>query len=142
MDSPKIQEYLGVDVGAARIGIARGSNAARLAEPLKTVAAEEAVQELIDLAIASSASGIVIGLPRGLDGNETAQTELVRQWASQLQNKIKLPLYWQDEAMTSETAGKLQKSKIKNNTTDEHSLAAAIILQDFLDSPESDRVAV
>jgi RNase H-fold protein (predicted Holliday junction resolvase) len=102
VDNPKIEEYLGVDVGAARIGIARGNSAARLAEPLKTVAATDAAPELL----------------------------------------VNLPFYWQDEALTSQAADKIQNSKSKAQNIDEHSLAAAIILQDFLDGAENDRVAV
>ena len=129
MDSPKVLEYLGVDVGAARVGIARGNSAARLAQPIKVVAADQAMQVLFELAQTQSASGIVIGLPRSLDGQETAQTKDVRQWADELKKQISLPLYWQDEALTSQKA----------DTDDK---AAALILQDFLDSAESDRVAI
>jgi putative Holliday junction resolvase len=142
VDNPKIEEYLGVDVGAARIGIARGNSAARLAEPLKTVAATDAAPELLALAMSNSASAIVVGLPRGLEGSDTAQTKTVRQWADQLKVQINLPLYWQDEALTSQAADKIQNSKSKAQNIDEHSLAAAIILQDFLDGAENDRVAV
>jgi putative Holliday junction resolvase len=142
VDSHNNQEFLGVDVGSARIGIARGATAARLAEPLKTVPAAQALAELKKTAAQNGAAGIVVGLPRSLDGTETAQTELVRQWAELAKRELNLAFYWQDEALTSQAAGKIQSSKIKHQTADEHSLAAAIILQDFLDTAESDRVAV
>ena len=136
MDSPKTAEYLGVDVGAARVGIARGNSAARLAQPLKTVEAKEAVNEIKLLAQDLPADGLVIGLPRGLDGQETEQTKAVRHWANKLKGQISLPLYWQDEALTSHQADAI-KSELGSDAS-----AAAIILQDFLDSPEHDRVAV
>jgi putative holliday junction resolvase len=139
VDSHKHQEFLGVDVGAARVGIARGSSAARIAQPLKTVPAGQAIAELKNLAAAGPAAGIVVGLPRSLDGAETAQTELVRQWAESAKQDLNLPFYWQDEALTSHAAAS-QNPKTAGQGIDAE--AAAIILQDFLDSDENDRVAV
>lgn len=137
MDNHNNQEFLGVDVGSAVIGVARGNTAAGLAEPLKSLPADQAVVELLDLSKNGQAAGIVVGLPRNLDGAETGQTRAVRQWVQSAKIQISLPFYWQDEALTSYEASNKQKS---NPRADEHSLAAAIILQDFLDTPEDDRV--
>lgn len=138
MDSHNIQEFLGVDVGQARVGIARGNSGARLAQPLKTVSAGQAVSELLKLAAENHTSALVVGLPRGLDGNETAQTHSVRQWVKDLAGQTSLPIYWQDEALTSKQAENQGPEPAVGNDA----VAAAIILQDFLDSPENDRVAV
>lgn len=130
-----------MDAGSAWVGVARGSSLARLAEPLKTLPAAAALDELRALAQTYAAAGVVIGLPRGLDGSDTAQTKAVRQWARQAKNLIKLPFYWQDEALTSRAAaGELQTVRLKSQNVDEHGLAATVILQDFLDTPESERV--
>jgi putative Holliday junction resolvase len=139
VDSHNHQEFLGVDVGTARIGIARGSTAARLAEPVKTVAAAQVMAELKNLAAQNLAAGIVVGLPRSLDGAETAQTESVRKWAAAVKHQLGLPLYWQDEALTSQQAESL---KLNPKSPGADAEAAAIILQDFLDTPESDRVEI
>jgi putative Holliday junction resolvase len=139
VDNHNTQEFLGVDVGQVRVGIARGSSVARIAQPLKTVPAAQALDELENLVKTHSASGIVVGLPRSLDGRETEQTKIVRDWAAQAKARLSLPFYWQDEALTSQQV-ESQKSKVKSVGTDAE--AAAVILQDFLDSPESDRVAV
>lgn len=139
----KNQEFIGVDVGDARVGLARGSSLARLAEPLKTVPAPDSVGQLAAAADVYSAAGIVVGRPRNLDGRETAQTKQVRDWAHEAKKVIKLPFYWQDEALTSrQAAAKLQTSNFKHQTIDEHAAAAAMILQDFLDGREDDRVAI
>ena len=139
MDSPKAEEFLGVDVGGARIGLARGNSAARLAEPLKTIDAAKAEAESKQLIREQGAAGIVVGLPRGLDGSETPQTQAVRDWVGSIKTQISLPFYWQDEALTSQLA---ESSKLKDSKVGADAVAAAIILQDFLDGPESDRVAV
>lgn len=133
----KNEEFLGVDVGSARVGIARGSGLARLAEPLKTVPAAAAVSELKKLADGSAAAGIVVGLPRGLDGSETGQTRTVRAWVAVVQPVINLPFYWQDEALTTVSADSRRPDSRGAGSDAE---AAAVILQDFLDTPKEERV--
>jgi putative Holliday junction resolvase len=123
-----------VDVGDKRVGIARGSSSARIAEPLKTVPADKALEEIAATANELQADGIVVGLPRGLDGQETAQTEKIRGWVRTAQHQIELPFYWQDEALTSAA---IEKSATKAGID---AAAAAVILQDFLDTPVQQRV--
>lgn len=123
-------------MGTARVGLARGSDAARLAEPLKTVEAKEVLNELKVLTDADQISGIVVGLPRGLDGQDTPQTASVRLWLKKAKNSFDLPFYWQDEALTSHSA---EQHKIDPKIGAD-AYAAAVILQDFLDTPEAERV--
>lgn len=130
------EEFLAVDVGAARVGVARGSSAARIAQPLKTVAAVNIITELQNLINQNQVSGIVVGLPRNLEGKDTAQTQAVRNWAEQAKTVIGLPFYWQDEALTSRVA------ESRNSAPSADASAAAIILQDFLDGAENDRVVI
>ncbi|HEU5004480.1 MAG TPA: Holliday junction resolvase RuvX [Candidatus Saccharimonadales bacterium] len=130
-------EYIGVDVGKARTGLARGSRLARLAETLKTVPTEQAIAEIEKLANKNLA-GVVVGLPRNLKGEDTEQTKWVRDWVDSAKQKINATFYWQDEALTSKLAeAKILAGGTVNNVD---SLAAQIILQDFFDSPESLRV--
>jgi putative holliday junction resolvase len=129
------EEFLGVDVGDMRVGIARGSSLARIAEPVKTTDAKEAISELIVLIDQFKANGVVVGLPRNLTGAETAQTKKVRQWAERAKDQIKLPFYWQDEALTSVEVEKIGAQKVGSDA-----LAASVILQDFLDTPKQQRV--
>jgi putative Holliday junction resolvase len=126
------REFIGVDVGSVRVGLARGSDAARMAEPLKTLPADEAIKQLADIVVQRGAAAVVVGLPRGLDGQDTPQTNLVREWLKQAQQAIKLPFYWQDEALTTKSA---EDHDSKQGIDAD---AASVILQDFLDTPESD----
>jgi putative Holliday junction resolvase len=134
----EVNQYLALDVGLKRTGIARGSDAARLAEPLRTVATTEVLNTLKNLAEEYNVSAIVVGLPRNLHGNSTQQTNWVRDWVMKLKRKIDLPFYWQDEVLTTRIAEAKKLSYKKVHDID--SLAAAIILQDFLDTPQADRV--
>lgn len=121
------EEVIGLDVGMARTGLARASRRARLAEPLKTVATDELSEELRHW-VEQGVRQVVVGLPRNLSGDDTAQTNWVRQLVESL--KIEHPqllFHWQDEALTTAAA---QAGK---NVTDIDAEAARIILQDFLD---------
>jgi putative Holliday junction resolvase len=131
-------QYLALDVGLKRTGIARASETARLSEPLMTVSTTDIVRKLKDLIEEYNISAIVVGLPRNLQGSSTQQTNWVRDWVSHVKQKIDLPFYWQDEVLSTKIAEakKLTYKKIH----DVDSLAAAIILQDFLDTPEANRM--
>lgn len=131
-----------MDVGAKRTGVARASSVARIAEPLKSVLTEDAVNTLQKYAREHKVEAIAIGLPRNLSGEDSRQTAWVREWVDKAKKQIEMALYWQDEALTSREAAKHQTSNIKHQNTDEHALAAAIILQDFLDAAEADRTPV
>lgn len=134
------KEILGLDVGSKRTGIARASNVARLAAPLISVPTKDTVGILRKYITEHQVEAIAVGLPRNLAGEDTDQTRWVREWIDKAKRKIAVPLYWQDEALTSREAAKVQSSKFKAQKADEHALAAAIILQDFLDSAEADRM--
>jgi len=131
------EQLLGLDVGLKHTGIARASAGARLAEPLMRVPTEKVVATLINLIKEYNIRTVVVGLPRNLSGDDTKQTTWVRDWVKQVQRKIHMPFYWQDEALTSRIAQAKRLSSKKIQDID--SLAAAIILQDFLDTPEAER---
>lgn len=133
----EISEIIGLDVGSSRTGIARASSAARLAEPLKTVETKDLIEMLKDLAKTQKISAVVVGLPRSLNGKDTEQTAWVRQWAEKAKREVDAVFYWQDEALTS----KLALARGGKEKTDLDALAAQIILQDFLGTPEDERTA-
>jgi putative Holliday junction resolvase len=135
----KTKEILGLDIGDKRTGIARASSIAKLSEPLMSVPADKTTQILQDYIKEHDVDAVAVGLPRNLNGEDTKQTETVRAWVKDAQERVNIPFYWQDEALTSRAAGKLQTSNFKHQSVDEHALAAAIILQDFLDMAETDR---
>lgn len=128
------EEFIGVDLGASRVGLARGSSAAQLAEPLKTVPASEAIEAIAALAKETNAQGVIVGFPRNMSGQETGQTQSVKQWVNQAKTHINLPFYWQDESLTSKVA------EAKAHPAGADAVAASVILQDFLDSPKDERV--
>jgi putative Holliday junction resolvase len=133
----EVKQLLGLDVGKKRIGIARASSLARLPEPLTTIKTAGALKALQQIIKEHDMQIVVVGLPRNLQGYDTAQTAWVQNWVDAAKKRIELPFYWQDEALTSIKAEGL---RLKAKDQDIDALAAAIILQDFLDAPESERV--
>jgi putative Holliday junction resolvase len=119
---------LGLDIGQARIGVARGNTVARLASPLAVVAVDgHELEQIKTLVEQETATELVAGLPRGLDGQATAQTELTKQFGERLA-ELGLPLHWQDEAGTSIQA----ETEGRGDSIGADARAAAIILQDYL----------
>lgn len=124
---------ISLDVGARRIGIAV-AGPARIASPLQTITNDADVfQTLHRVAAEQQAVAVVVGLPRGLDGQETAQTQATRSFVLDLQKHLRLPLFWQDEAVTSRQAEAELRSRGKPYAnSDIDALAATYILEDFL----------
>lgn len=132
---------LALDVGGRRIGVARANMLARLPAPLTTLTNDGQIfDKLKKLVEAENASALVIGLPRGLQGQETEQTKITREFYSKLKEQLDLPLYLQDEAVTSKKAEQeLYNSKRGVDKQMVDALAATYILEDFLrrkDSPK------
>jgi putative Holliday junction resolvase len=130
---------LALDVGAQRIGVARALLVTRFAAPLTTLTHTADIYDVVGkLAKEEDAGVLVVGLPRGLEGQHTAQTRSVEEFAEGLKQALGLPLYYQDEAVTSAQAeAELQARKKPYVKGDIDALAATYILEDFLrDHPE------
>lgn len=127
---------LALDVGGRRIGVALARADIGLASPHTTLINDDQIWDnLRQLIQAEQVGQLVVGLPRGLDGQETAQTATVRDFAAQLQKEINLPFEWQDEAVTSVQAeSELRQKGTRYNKEAVDAQAAAIILQDYLDN--------
>ncbi len=139
-NSPKTSSnLLALDVGDARIGVAIADSIARLPHPLVTLQhTSDIVNDIEKLVTEHHASALVIGLPRGLDGQRTAQTDHVEAFAATL-TTLTVPIHWQDEAVTSKQAEAELRSRGKPyQKGDIDALAATYILEDFLrDNPEN-----
>jgi putative Holliday junction resolvase len=125
---------MALDVGTVRIGVARASALVRLPEPLTTLANDDNLwPQLTQICADHHVTDLVVGLPRGLDGQETAQTALVRQFVTSLQKHLDLPVTLQDEALTSRQAeAELARRGKTFQKGDVDALAAVYILTDYL----------
>jgi putative Holliday junction resolvase len=130
---------LALDVGGRRIGVAAADVIARIAHPLVTIENDDqTVAKLKQLVDEEQVVGLVVGLPRNLNGNETAQTKEVQDFIASLRKYVDMPVYWQDEAVTSRQAeAELVERGKPYAKGDIDALAATYILEDFLrDNPE------
>lgn len=125
---------LALDVGSARIGMARASAAVRLAAPAGTLQhTGDVIDQLKAWCTKEQVSQLVIGLPRGMDGQDTAQTTAVRAFGDKVGHELGLPIHWQDEAVTSIRAEEELRQKGKPyRKEDIDALAATYILEDYL----------
>jgi putative holliday junction resolvase len=128
------KRFLGIDYGSVRIGLAVGDDEVRLAQPFKVIDGQhDPLASIREVVGDRGITGIVLGLPRGLDGQETAQTALVRRFAERLKT-LGAEVYFQDEAATTAAVQTYLKSKKLRSRTELDAEAAALILQDFLDA--------
>src|ERR1017187_8572724 len=121
-----------LDLGTARIGVALADLEIRLAHPADTLKNDDSlVQHLHELCDREKVAQLVIGLPRGLEGQTTHQTEATRSFGSKLADQLKLPVSWQDEALTSAQAEAELKARGKPFTKEAiDALSTTYILED------------
>ncbi len=131
---------LGIDYGSKRIGLAITDPNRSIASPFMTLAIsnlDELIAELARIIDAESVTEIVVGLPIGLKGGYTKQTEKTEQFADIILDKIGLPVSYFDERLTSVQAERLLQTEGKKPSREKglvDETAAAIMLQAFLDS--------
>jgi len=137
---------LGIDYGSRRIGLALSDATATLASPWRMLHRPPSEAETMRLLIAEIAAlqqgddgleAVVVGWPRRLDGSPTDQTPIVESFAQSLKAKIDVPVILQDERLSSTEA----ESRLARRERDWRkrkqlldAAAAAVILQDYLDS--------
>ena len=139
--APVSGTLLGFDFGARRIGVAVGETSTRIASPLGAIfgTANEARLRAIDALVREwKPAAFVVGRPRHQDGSEHAVARLAEKFARRLTARYAVPVRFVDETLTSATA----ESQLRDSRTrakregDVDALAAALILQSFLDEPE------
>lgn len=127
-------KILALDVGSVRIGLALADVRVRLPVPAGAVVHDEKVVEAIrEFCKREEVAQLVIGLPRNMQGQDTAQTEAVRSFGAALQVELPLPVSWQDEAVTSVRAEEELRARGKPYAKEDiDALAATYILEDYL----------
>ncbi|NCU37762.1 Holliday junction resolvase RuvX [Candidatus Saccharibacteria bacterium] len=129
-------KILSLDVGEKRIGVALADATVKIAVVYDTLVVDGGELGQIAQIIEKEGVGtIVIGLPRNQSGDTTKQTEIVRQFGDDVAT-LGVPVIYQDESLTSVHAEGLLKKQNKPYTKAQvDSLAACLILQDYLEDP-------
>lgn len=139
--------FLGLDVGERRIGVAISDPNGQVAVPLRTLQVrteETAVKEIAALVAEEAVEGVVVGLPLRLDGGVGAQAESVQAFVRVLVPAVDVPVTLWDERLSTVQAEQLLRRESRARSGDKRpsrksrperdALAAAIILQGYLDS--------
>ena len=129
-----------VDYGTVRIGLAIADELGLLAHPRPFVDGQDprrAVRELSELAKAEGIEVFLVGLPRGLKGQESASTKRARKFAERLAAESGVRVELRDEWLsTREAEARLREQglKAREQKTRIDSAAAAVLLQSYLDA--------
>jgi putative pre-16S rRNA nuclease len=136
---------LALDIGRSRTGLALSDVSRTLATPFGVVTARPPLNEILRTAdrLAAEADGlgaIVVGRPLRLDGQPSPQTAEVDAFVARLRARTTLPVFVQDERLTSvdaeaHLAQREPDWRRRKGRLD--AAAAAVILQDFLDAADS-----
>lgn len=127
-------EVLCLDVGDARIGVARANTIAKLPEPLVTVIVDGTeIGEIAKLLEEYRAEVLVVGMPRNMSGETTEQSEKVRAFSDRMAKSISQPIVFVDESVTTKRAEELLSQFAKRSSTaDVDQMSAVVILEEYL----------
>jgi len=128
-----INNVLGLDIGESKTGVARVNMIARLPQVVTTLKNDNNfIPEITKIIVEENIDAMVVGLPRNMNGEETAQTKYVRDYVENYLKSLKLPIIFQDETLSSKAAEvRLAGSGYKK--TDIDAMAAVVILEDYLE---------
>ena len=133
---PTRGRILAIDPGERRIGVAGADLALRVAIPLTTIeGGPDAVEAVARLVEEEGARALVVGLPLSLSGALGPQAQRAQALTEALADRLSIPVLTWDERLTSaEARRRLSGEGRRPNKADVDALAAAIILQAYLDS--------
>ena len=123
---------LGLDIGESKTGVARVNMIAKIPQPVATLKNDNNfISEITKIIKAESIDTLVVGLPRNMRGEETAQTKYVRDYVGDHLSSLNLPIVFQDETLSSKAA----EARLGNGykKTDIDAMAAVVILEDYLE---------
>lgn len=136
---------LALDVGERRIGVAISDPDGRVAVPLQVLTRSDGEADLAairSLAEAEAVDRVIVGLPLSLRGERGGQARLTEAFAQRLQGILDMPVELWDERLSSVEAQRRRagphpaRRGRRRGLAKDHidALAAAIILQSYLDS--------
>jgi putative Holliday junction resolvase len=130
---------LGIDVGDRRIGLALSDPGGILASPLTIIEHTTELQDIeaiLKIAKEREVVRIIVGLPRLMNGDIGPQAQKVQVFTEVMRSHTQIPIEYRDERLTTVEAQRLHQesgSKKKNRNIRYDAMAAAVILQDYLE---------
>ncbi len=134
-----IGSLMGLDFGTKTIGVAISDRLQSVGTPRETIKRKKfgVDADAIDRLIAENeVVGIVLGLPRNMDGSEGPRAQSTRAFARNLSARISVPIFFWDERLSTVAAERVlieadMSRKKRADVID--NVAASYILQGALD---------
>jgi putative Holliday junction resolvase len=136
------ETLLAFDFGVRRIGVALGNTltgSARALEVFDSVPTDRRFAHIAALIQAWQPDRLVVGRPLDEDGTPTETTRLAERFANQLRGRFGLTVEQVDERFSSREAQAIiadqrQSRQVRRGPIEDDALAAAVILEQFLDA--------
>jgi len=131
---------LAVDYGEHNFGLAISDPEGRLSLPLPAYRAQnpkEFLRHLSELIRSEKIGLVIVGIPTTLKGSESVKTKQAKLFLRKLSKELSVPVEPYDERLTTRVALKKMRQaefRLKRHKRKVDSLAAAEILQSYLDS--------
>lgn len=134
---------IGIDLGDATIGVAVSDPLGMTAQGITTIRRKKRAHDMAELrkiVEEYQADAFVLGWPLNLDGSRGPAVDKVQSFADILKQEFALPIFYQDERLTTVAA---HKTLLENDTSRNKrhkvvdKLAAVFILQTYLDNPNT-----
>ncbi|AXI54493.1 Putative pre-16S rRNA nuclease (plasmid) [Pseudoseohaeicola sp. NH-UV-7] len=136
---PPMRALIGLDLGEKTIGVAVSDGMLSVATPLETIRRTKFTQDaarLQDIIAERRIGGLILGLPRNMDGSEGPRCQSTRAFARNFDRLGDLPIGFWDERLSTVAA---EKALLEADTTRKRRaevidhVAASYILQGVLD---------
>ena len=135
---------LALDIGDKRIGVALSDPLGILASPFTIINRKDEgldIEAITSIISQKQVKQIIVGLPRSMDGSIGKQAEKVKAFSQNLRSHTQVPVEFRDERLTTVLAKRLMQAastkKTKKKVRDD-AIAAALILQGYLDEAQTD----
>jgi putative holliday junction resolvase len=133
------ETYLGFDFGAKKIGVAVGHRMTAIASPLQTLRSANQNPDwtgITKLIKEWQPVGLVVGISKQEDGSDNLITPRMLKFCRQLEGRYSLPVYKQDETLSTFEAKQMLFDEVNVSATKlwavQDQLAAQLILQSWL----------
>lgn len=136
---PRGSALIGLDLGDKTIGVAVSDSLHSVASPLETIRRKKFgldAQQLLNIIKGRQLGGLILGLPRNMDGTEGPRCQSTRAFARNFDRLNPIPITFWDERLSTVAA---ERALLEADTTRKRRaevidhVAAAYILQGFLD---------
>lgn len=136
---PPVCALSGLDLGTKTVGVAVSDGLRQVATPLETIKRKKFTLDaarILEIAAERRIGGLILGLPRNMDGSEGARCQSTRAFARNLSKLTDLPISFWDERLSTVAAERAlleaDTSRKRRSEVIDH-VAAGYILQGVLD---------